>query len=82
MYSTVQIIFTSAYDGSAIGRRFKDAGVNWIHKCATIEHALSIAEKGVDAIVLVGVEGTGYKSQFQNSTLINMTATRRLTDVP
>ncbi len=78
----IQTIFTSAYDGSVIGQRCKAAGCNWIHKCATIEHAISIAGKGVDAIVLVGLEGTGYKSPLQNSTLINMTATRRLVDVP
>ena len=78
----VPTVFTSAYDGSNIGRRFKAEGCNWIHKCATIEHALSTAGKGVDAIVIVGLEGTGFKSPLQNSTLINMTATRRLTDVP
>lgn len=78
----VSTVFTSAFDGSRIGRRFKAEGSNWIHKCATIEHALSTAKKGVDAIVIVGLEGTGFKSPLQNSTLINMTATRRLTDVP
>ena len=78
----VQTIFTSAYDGSAIGRRCKAAGCNWIHKCATLEHALSIAKKGPDAVVIVGLEGTGFKSPLQNSTLINITAARRLTDVP
>ncbi len=78
----VSTVFTSAYDGSGIGRRFKAEGCTWIHKCATIEHALSTAKKGVDAIVIVGLEGTGFKSPFQHSTLINMTTTRRLTDVP
>ena len=78
----VPTVFTSAYDGSRIGQRFKAEGCNWIHKCATIEHALSTAKKGVDAIVIVGLEGTGFKSPLQHSTLINMTATRRLTDVP
>jgi NADH:quinone reductase (non-electrogenic) len=78
----IRIIFTSAYDGSAIGRRCKAEGCTWIHKCATIEHALSIARKGADAIVIVGLEGTGFKSPLQNSTLINITATRRLTDTP
>jgi NAD(P)H-dependent flavin oxidoreductase YrpB (nitropropane dioxygenase family) len=37
----------------------KDAGGIWVHKCATLKHAVSIARKGVDAIVLVGLEGTG-----------------------
>jgi len=78
----IRTVFTSAYDGSVIGRRFKDAGCNWIHKCATIEHAVSIAKKGADAVVLVGLEGTGYKNPNQNTTLINMTAARRLVPVP
>jgi nitronate monooxygenase len=78
----IKTIFTSAYDGSYIGKIFKDAGCNWIHKCATIRHAVSIANKGVDAVVIVGLEGTGYKNPDQNSTMINMTAARRLIKVP
>lgn len=78
----IKTIFTSAYDGSYIGGIFKDAGCNWIHKCATIRHAISIAEKGADAVVIVGLEGTGYKSPDQNSTMINMSAARHLIKVP
>lgn len=78
----VRIVFTSAYDGSAIGRRCQAEGCIWIHKCAAIEHAVSTARKGADAVVLVGLEGTGFKSPLQNSTLINITATRKLIDTP
>ena len=78
----IRTVFTSAYDGSYIGKIFKDAGCNWIHKCATIRHAISITGKGVDAVVIVGLEGTGYKSPEQNTTLINMTNARRLIKVP
>jgi NAD(P)H-dependent flavin oxidoreductase YrpB (nitropropane dioxygenase family) len=78
----IKTIFTSAYDGSFIGKIFKDAGCNWIHKCATFRHAISIADKGVDAVVIVGLEGTGYKSPEQNTTLINMTNARRLIKAP
>ena len=78
----IKTIFTSAYDGSYIGHIFKEAGCNWIHKCATIKHAVSIAKKGVDAVVIVGREGTGYKNPEQNTTLINMTTARRLISVP
>ena len=78
----IKTIFTSAYDGSYIGHIFKEAGCNWIHKCATIKHAVSIAQKGVDAVVIVGREGTGYKNPEQNTTLINMTAARRMISVP
>jgi nitronate monooxygenase len=82
MEEGIQTVFTSAYDGSFIGRRFKERGCNWIHKCATLEHAISISKKGVDAVVIVGREGTGYKNPNQNSTLINMTMGRKLIDVP
>lgn len=78
----VRTIFTSAYDGSEIGHRFKAAGVNWIHKCATLRHAVSAARKGADAIVIVGVEGTGYKSPEQHTTLINITNLVKMIDVP
>ena len=78
----VKTIFTSGYDGSVIGHRFKAAGVNWIHKCATIRHAVSAARKGADAIVIVGLEGTGYKSPEQHTTLINLTNLVKMIDVP
>jgi len=78
----IKTVFTSAYDGSYIGKIFKDAGCNWIHKCATIRHAVSIARKGCDAVVIVGLEGTGYKNPEQHTTLINMTTARRMVNVP
>jgi NAD(P)H-dependent flavin oxidoreductase YrpB (nitropropane dioxygenase family) len=78
----IKTIFTSGYDGSYIGKIFKDAGRTWIHKCATIRHAKLIVEKGADAVVIVGREGTGYKSEEQHSTMINMTAARRILKVP
>ena len=78
----VRTIFTSAYEGKEIGQRFKAEGVNWIHKCATIRHAVSAAGKGADAIVIVGIEGTGYKSPEQHTTLINLTNLVKLIDVP
>jgi len=78
----IETIFTSGYDGSHIGRIFKEAGRNWIHKCATIKHAMAMADKGADAVVLLGKEGTGYKHEEQHTTLINITAARRLLRVP
>jgi NAD(P)H-dependent flavin oxidoreductase YrpB (nitropropane dioxygenase family) len=78
----IKTVFTSAYDGSYIGKIFKDAGCNWIHKCATIRHAVSIARKGCDAVVIVGLEGTGYKNKEQHSTLINMTTARKMVNIP
>lgn len=78
----VRIAFTSGHEGTRIGRRFQAAGAVWIHKCATLKHALSAEGKGADALVLVGREGTGYKNENQHTTLINITAGRRMIRVP
>jgi NAD(P)H-dependent flavin oxidoreductase YrpB (nitropropane dioxygenase family) len=78
----VEVIFTSAHDGSPIGQRVKEAGCLWIHKCAMIKHAVAIAKRGADAVVVVGLEGAGFKGQTQNTTLVNMTALRRMIDTP
>lgn len=78
----IRIAFTSAHDGSPIGQVFKESGGTWIHKCATIRHGISIAGKGPDALVIVGIEGTGFKSPEQHSTFINMTAGRKLINIP
>ncbi len=78
----VEVIFTSAYDGSPIGQRVKAAGGVWIHKCATLKHAVSTAKKGADAVVIVGLEGTGFKNPVQNTTLVSITALRRRIGIP
>jgi len=79
----IKIVFTSSYDGTPIGKEVKKAGCTWIHKCATLKHAVSIAGKGVDALAIVGVEGAGNKTNEQTTTLINITNARKMiTDIP
>lgn len=78
----VEVVFTSAYDGSPVGRRAKEGNAVWIHKCATLKHAVSAARKGADAIVIVGIEGSGFKSPNQHTTLSNITILRRLVSTP
>ncbi len=78
----IHIGFTSAHDGSPIGEILKQTGGIWVHKCVTLRHAASIALKGADAVVIVGREGTGFKSVEQHTTMINLTAGRRLLDIP
>jgi nitronate monooxygenase len=78
----IRVIFTSAYDGSPLGRRAKERGAVWIHKAATLRHMLGAARKGADAVVAFGLEGSGFKSPQQNTFLINLTTLRRNTSVP
>jgi len=78
----IKTCFTSAYKAKEIGDRLKDNGINWIHKCATMKHALSAERDGADAVVIVGLEGTGYKNPLQNTTMINMVMANRLLKIP
>ncbi|MHA1266438.1 MAG: NAD(P)H-dependent flavin oxidoreductase [Candidatus Helarchaeota archaeon] len=78
----IKVCTTSAYKAKRIGDRLHEAGCIWIHKCATIKHAISAEQHGADMVVIVGLEGTGFKNPLQNTTLINMTVAKRLLKVP
>ena len=56
----------------------KDEKLTWIHKCATLPHAISARNHGADFIVIVGLEGTGFKNPTQNTTLINITVAKKM----
>jgi len=75
-------IETSVYNASQHGKRIKEAGLVWLHKVATMKHALAAEEQGADAVVLVGIEGIGEKSVMQVSTLTNITGAVRRLKVP
>ena len=78
----VKVCTTSAYQAPKIGKRLHEAGCYWFHKCATMHHAESAEELGADAVTIVGLEGTGFKNPFQNTTLVNMTMARKLLNIP
>ncbi len=73
---------TSAYKAKEIGDRLHESGCHWIHKCATLHHAISAQHHGADMVVIVGIEGTGFKNPVQNTTLINMTVAKKILDIP
>ncbi len=78
----VPVVETSGYRSDAHGRRLKEAGVKWIHKVATVQHALAAERQGADAVVIVGLEGDGFKSIAQLPTLISITKAVRLIKIP
>jgi len=78
----VPVIFTSAYRADNHGMRIHDAGLKWVHKVATVQHALAAERQGADAVVIVGLEGTAFKSIFQLPTLISITTSVKLLRVP
>jgi NAD(P)H-dependent flavin oxidoreductase YrpB (nitropropane dioxygenase family) len=78
----IKTMTTSAYKAKKIGDRLHEAGCNWIHKCATLKHAKSAEIHGADMVVIVGIEGTGFKNPIQNTTLINITVAKKILKVP
>lgn len=78
----IKVVFTSAYDGRALGYRLQAAGIKWIHKCATVRHAISTEKQGADAVVIVGLDGTGHKSPIQLPTMINIPLALRTIKIP
>ncbi|MDO8670745.1 MAG: nitronate monooxygenase [Dehalococcoidia bacterium] len=78
----IPVLFTAAYKAEFLGQRAKAAGLKWVHKVATIKHALAAERQGADAVVLVGLEGAGFKSTIQVPTLIGITALARTMKVP
>lgn len=78
----VSVIFTSAFRADIHGQRIKEAGLKWVHKVAAVQHALAAERQGADAVVIVGLEGTAFKSIFQLPTLISITTAVRAMKVP
>jgi len=78
----VPVIFTSAYRADNHGMRIHDTGLKWVHKVATVQHALAAERQGADAVVIVGLEGTAFKSIFQLPTLISITTSVKQMRVP
>ena len=78
----VKVCTTSAYKAKRIGDKLHDAGCYWFHKCATMKHAIAAEKAGADAVTIVGLEGTGFKNPYQNTTLVNMTMARKLLNIP
>ena len=69
----IPVVETSAFQATDHGKRLKEAGVKWIHKVATVKHAIVAEKQGADAVVIVGMEGIGFKSVDQLPTLTSIT---------
>ena len=73
---------TAAYKPDDLVPRIKEAGLIWIHKAARVKDALRAAKLGADAVIIVGLEGTGFKSPEQLPTMLSLIWTLREIDIP
>ena len=73
---------TALYKPDALVSRIKQSGLKWIHKTARVRDAVHAQELGVDAIILVGLEGGGFKNPAQLPTLTTILHGVRRLSVP
>jgi nitronate monooxygenase len=73
---------TAAYKPDSLVPRIKKAGLTWIHKAARVKDAVRAAKLGADAVIIVGLEGTGFKSSEQLPTMLSLIWTLREINVP
>ena len=64
---------TAIYKPDSLAPRIKESGVKWIHKTARVKDALHAESLGADAVIVVGLEGVGFKSPEQLPTLTTVT---------
>ncbi|MGV0718123.1 nitronate monooxygenase [Mycolicibacterium sp. XJ662] len=66
----VRHVFTSAGDPALFTARLHDAGMTVVHVVGSLKGARKAADAGVDALVVEGVEGGGFKSLLGASTMV------------
>jgi enoyl-[acyl-carrier protein] reductase II len=78
----VRHVFTSAGDPALFTDRLHDAGMTVVHVVGSLKGALKAADAGVDALVVEGVEGGGFKSALGASTMVLLPLVAEHVDVP
>lgn len=73
---------TAVYKPDEYAERIKKSGIPWIHKGATVNFIKHAEDLGADAVVLVGLEGYGFKNIRQLPTLTSIAWARRQIKVP
>ncbi len=79
----VKIVETSGHSApEALYKRWKDAGMTWIHKCVGVKYALKVQSLGVDIITVVGYENGGATGKLDLGTLVLIPSVVDAVDTP
>ena len=73
---------TAAYKPDSLAPRIKQGAVTWIHKTARVKDAVHAEKLGADAVIVVGLEGIGFKNPEQLPTLTTTIWAKREIKVP
>ncbi len=75
-------IETAMYKPDSLAPRIVASGLPWIHKAARIKDAIHAINVGAQSVIIVGLEGTGFKSPEQLPTMTNLAWAVRQIKVP
>lgn len=78
----VRHVFTSAGDPALFTARLHDAGMTVVHVVGSLSGARKAVDAGVDAVVVEGVEGGGFKSALAASTMVLLPLVAEHIDLP
>jgi enoyl-[acyl-carrier protein] reductase II len=78
----VRHVFTSAGDPGLFTARLHDAGMTVVHVVGSLAGARKAVDAGVDALVVEGVEGGGFKSARGASTMVLLPLIAEQVDLP
>ncbi len=78
----VVAVETAPMRADFLGKPLQEHGVKWIHKVGSVKHALSAERQGADAVVIVGLEGAGFKAMDQVTTIVNIPWAVRKIKIP
>ncbi len=78
----VRQVFTSAGDPALFTARLHDAGMTVVHVVGSLRAAQKAVDAGVDALVVEGVEGGGFKSALGASTMVLLPLVASHVDLP
>ena len=78
----IRHVFTSAGDPALFTGRLHDVGMTVVHVVGSLRAATKAADAGVDALVVEGVEGGGFKSALGASTMVLLPLVGEQIDLP
>jgi enoyl-[acyl-carrier protein] reductase II len=78
----VRHVFTSAGDPALFTARLHDAGMTVVHVVGSLKGAQKAADAGVDALVVEGVEGGGFKALLGASSMVLLPLVAERIDLP
>jgi enoyl-[acyl-carrier protein] reductase II len=81
-HAGVRHVFTSAGDPALFTARLHDADMTVVHVVGSLKGAQKAADAGVDALVVEGVEGGGFKALLGASTMVLLPLVAERIDLP